>query len=196
MKKIVQLLILCSVLQLSAQQQWELKKSVDQIEIFTRDTPQKSIKEYKAITTVSAPMEAVIHELLTAPAYNDMCESGVSYYLRSPEKDKHLFYAQKSLPWPVRDRDVITLLTVKRISPNKVKLLLEGAPAALPEQDNMIRINELMGYWLLEEMDGKTKVTQVMFIDPNGSLPPFVVNALLVKGPLKTFRELRLAVQP
>ena len=51
-----------------------------------------------------------------------------------------------------------------------------------------------MGHWLLEEMNGKTKVTQQLFLDPEGSLPPFIVNNLLIKGPYKTFTELKNSV--
>ena len=196
MKRLLFILVFLSLGQVNGQEQWKLKKSADGIQIYTRAMAGKSLKEYKAVTTVKAKMDVVLNELLTAPKYNDMCESGVSYYIDSPAEGKHLFYAQKSLPWPVRDRDVITLLTVKKLSENKVILYLEGAPNVLPEQENMIRVTELMGHWLLEEKDNGTMITQKLFIDPNGNLPPFVVNALLVKGPLKTFQELRTAVQP
>ena len=129
MKRNLILLVLLVTSKTFAQQEWKLKKSVDDIKIYTRSTAGSELKEYKAITEVDADLETVLHELLTAPKYNDMCESGVSYYLKSEGADKHLFYAQKSLPWPVRDRDVITRLTVNRISENKVMLFLEGAPA-------------------------------------------------------------------
>ena len=48
-----------------------------------------------------------------------------------------------------------------------------------------------MGFWLLEEKNNKTMVTQQLYLDPEGSLPPFIVNKLLVKGPYKTFSVLQ-----
>ena len=51
-----------------------------------------------------------------------------------------------------------------------------------------------MGYWLLEENEGQTKVTQQLFINPEGNLPPFVINSLLIKGPYNTFKNLRNSV--
>jgi hypothetical protein len=52
-----------------------------------------------------------------------------------------------------------------------------------------------MGFWLLEKIGNTTKVTQQLFINPEGSLPTFVVNSLLIKGPFKTFSELRTTLK-
>ena len=88
----------------------------------------------------------------------------------------------------------VTLLTVTKIDSSSTKLTLESLPDELPKKNKTIRVKKLMGHWLLEEMDGKTMVTQQLFIDPEGNLPPFVVNSLLIKGPFKTFKNLQDSV--
>jgi len=191
MAKIFLLYLLLVPLSNFAQSTWKLKKDTDSIKIFTRSVADKSIDEYKAETIINTSINNVLHELLTAPKYYESCQPGVSYYLKEQSENQHIFYVHKSLPWPIKDRDLITQLTVLKLSNNKIKLVLESLPDELPEKEKTIRIKELMGYWLLEETDGKTKVTQQLFVDPEGSLPPFVINNLLIKGPLKTFSELR-----
>ncbi|RNC88066.1 MAG: hypothetical protein ED556_02435 [Winogradskyella sp.] len=190
MKKIFILIAVFSVFS-NAQTDWKLKKDSNEIKIFTRSLLNESFDEYKAVTTVNVPIKKVVEELLTAPEYFDECKSGISYYLKKKSEDEHLFYARKDLPWPVKDRDIITLLTVIKINDYKYKLKLESLPDAIPEKNKTLRVKKLMGFWLLEEKDRKTKITQQLLVNPEGSLPKFVVNKLLIKGPFKTFSDLR-----
>ena len=177
-----------------AQQHWKLKKDANDIKIFTRATTDSNINEFKAETIILASLDDVLNELLSAPPYFDGCEAGISYYVESNGDDKHIFYAKKDLPWPLKDRDIVTQLTVKKINRSTVKLCLEGLPNELPLQEKTIRIKKLMGHWLLEADGNRTKVTQQLFVDPEGSLPPLIINSLLIKGPYKTFSELHKAV--
>ncbi len=175
-----------------AQASWVLKKNEDHIKVYTRNVSNSKIKEYKAISTLHTSMDHILNELLTAPKYTDSCKAGVSYYVKQLNDTQHVFYAYKDLPWPVRDRDVVTLITVKKISKTKYKLTIEGLPNGIPEKKQMIRIKQLMGHWLIEEKsNGVVMVTQQLFLNPEGNLPAFIVNGLLVKGPFKTFQELR-----
>jgi hypothetical protein len=102
-----------------------------------------------------------------------------------------VFYARKILPWPIQDRDIVSLLTVSHINSSKVKLTIESLPEGVPEQNKTLRIKELMGHWLLEAKGNQTKVTQQLYLNPEGKLPPIVVNTLLIKGPYKTFSTLK-----
>ena len=78
------------------------------------------------------------------------------------------------------------------VQPVDIAEAIEGLPEGIPEREKTIRIKNLMGYWLLEQKaDQETMVTQQLFLNPEGSLPAFVINSLLVKGPFKTFQDLR-----
>ena len=174
-----------------SQTEWKLRKDDNNIKIFTRGLPNENFNEYKAKTEINSPIEAVVKELLTAPSYFENCPSGISYYVKKLNTNQHVFYAHQDLPWPVKDRDLITLLTVEKLSETKYNLKLESLPNALPVKGKTIRIKKLMGYWFLKEKNKKTQITQQLFVDPEGSLPTFIVNKLLIKGPYKTFSELR-----
>jgi len=189
-KYVIYLLLVIPLIGLS-QNQWKLKKEENDIKIYTRSVENLNFDEYRATVLLETSINNVLAELLEAPEYKEGNTPGVSYYVKSISKNQHVFYAKKQLPWPIKDRDVITLLTVKKISDKKIKLSLEGLPQALPKKDKTIRIKNLMGHWLLEENKGKTKVTQQLYLDPEGNLPAFIVNSLLIKGPFKTFSELK-----
>ncbi|OEK09588.1 hypothetical protein A8C32_12860 [Flavivirga aquatica] len=173
------------------QEEWVLKKNTNNIKIYTRHQKDFAFDEYKATTLVNTPINDVLTELLDAPKYYENCPSGISHYIKPIGGNKHVFYAHKEFPWPIKNRDIVTLLTVKKISDKKIKLTLESLPNEIPKKDKTIRIKILMGHWLLEESnDEKTKITQQLFLDPEGSLPPFIVNTLLIKGPYRTFSQL------
>lgn len=174
-----------------AQDHWTLKKEAHNIKIYTRNSKDSKLKEFKAVTMINTALQNILSELLDAPDYYKDCKPNISYYVKELNKNQHVFYAHKDLPWPVKDRDIVTLLTVNTINDNTVKLTLESLPEELPSKNKTIRIQNLMGYWLLEEMNGKTKVTQQLFLDPEGSLPPFIINNLLIKGPYQTFKDLQ-----
>ena len=184
------LLLLTSLVSI-AQTDWTLKKDDNDIKIYTRPVAGETLDEYKATTVVNTKTDNVVSELLTAPRYEGSCEPGISYYIKQLSDNQHVFYAHKPLPWPIRDRDIITLLTVEKISDLKYKLILESFPDAIPEKEKTIRIKKLMGYWLLEADGNTTKITQQLFVNPEGTLPAFVINNLLIKGPFKTFSELK-----
>ncbi len=184
-------IVFCVSVMSHAQQQWQLKKDANGIQIYTRSLPNINFKEYKAVTSLKTSIDVVLKALLEAPKYYENCRPGISYYVKPIEKNKHVFYAQKALPWPIKDRDIVTLLTVEKISAKKIKLTMESLPMEIPEKTETIRIKTLMGHWLLEEKENKTIVTQQLFLNPEGNLPPFVVNTLLIKGPYDTFKELQ-----
>ena len=193
-KNIILILLLCLPILGFSQNEWSLKKEDSHIKIYTRSTSDSNLKEFKAETMINTTSKRILEELLTAPDYYKGCEPNTSYYVKRLEGNQHVFYAHKDLPWPVKDRDVITLLTVEKLNSTTTKLVLESLPDELPKKDKTIRVKNLMGHWLLEEREGKTMVTQQLFIDPEGNLPPFIVNSLLIKGPYKTFKELHKSI--
>ena len=180
---------------INAQESWTLKKNMEGIRIYTRSVEGKNIKEYKAITWVDAPMEAVIQELLTAPVYLNTPLPDVSYLVSEENNSEYVFYVKKELPWPIRDRDVVTSLKIAHKDQKQCKLLLKALPEGLPKSKGILRVKELMGHWLIETSEeGKTKVVQQLFFDPEGTLPDFLVNSLLVRGPFQTFSDLKRSV--
>ncbi|MDY8135118.1 START domain-containing protein [Aquimarina sp. 2201CG5-10] len=188
--KIIYLLILLPILCYS-QSDWKLAKDKKGIQIWVRNYNDSPYKEYKAITYVQTTINNVVNELLDAPKYIENCEEGISHLVKVNHNSEYIFYARNELPWPIKDRDVVSKLNVQKISENKVKLYINAAPEEVPVLKNALRIRELSGYWLLEEKGEGIKITQQLYLNPEGSLPPFITNSLLISGPFKTFLTLR-----
>jgi len=173
-----------------SQTNWEIAKNKEEIQIWVRNYKDSPYKEYKATTQIKTSLKKVIQELLEAPTYTENCEDGVSHLIYIDNME-YFFYVRNEFPWPIKDRDVVSKLTIENISSDKVKLHIEAAYDALPIVKGTLRIQDLSGYWLLEEKDDTVTITQQLYINPEGSLPPFIVNSLLVTGPFKTFLALK-----
>lgn len=191
MKKIYFLFFLVFPLLVQSQHEWKTEKSNKGIKIQVRKTNHSPYKEYKAVTSINTSIDQVLKELLEAPEYMENCKEGISHLVKKNSAGEYFFYAKNEFSWPVKDRDVVSRIRVKRISDTIVKLHIDAAPKEVPQIKNTLRIKELSGFWLLEENDNKVTVTQQLYVNPEGSLPPFITNSLLVTGPFKTFLELR-----
>jgi len=99
------------------------------------------------------------------------------------------------LPWPIRNRDNVSMVQIEKVNDTIIKCNIKAIEQEIPKGKNTIRVNNLEGYWLLEEKDGYTLVSQELFIDPGGTIPAFIVNSLLHKGPYNTFLALKREVE-
>ncbi|MBW1298894.1 hypothetical protein [Aquimarina litoralis] len=190
MQKICFLVLLIPFLNYS-QENWDLVKNKDQIKIWVRDVADSPFKEYKATTIIDTALDNVLDELLTAPAYMNNCQEGISHLIKVTNKKEYLFYVRNEFPWPIKNRDVVSKINVQEISKNIIKLNIDAAPKQLPILKNTLRVQELSGFWLLENQGDHVKITQQLYINPEGTLPPFITNTLLISGPFRTFTELR-----
>ena len=179
-----------------AQNSWELKKNANAIKIYTRTTSSSDIKEFKATTEIDAPLDTILNKLIIGPKYTKNCLPDINYFVEKINKNQSIYYSYKDLPWPAKDRDVVTLLTINRIDNKTVTLTLNGSPYHLPEKDKTIRVKNFTGHWILKEDENrKTSVTHELFLDPEGQIPSFIINTLLVNAPYKLFRDLHKTSQ-
>ncbi|MCK8523603.1 hypothetical protein M0D21_18615 [Aquimarina sp. D1M17] len=193
--KIVYLLTLVIPFIGFSQKDWKLAKDKADIKIWVRDYQNSSYKEFKATTYITTSIDKVVDELLHAPQYVENCEEGVSHLVGVNQNNEHIFYARNEFAWPIKDRDVVSRIRVEKISSNKIKLFIKAAPNELPLVEKTLRIHDLVGFWLLEKDAMGVKITQQLYINPEGTLPPFITNSLLVTGPYKTFLMLRDKLQ-
>lgn len=89
--------------------------------------------------------------------------------------DERVTYDQITPP-VVSNRDYV--VRAKRIVEGaSCRMTFEAANELGPKSpDGWVRVSKLRGYWLFEPVDGgKTRLTYVVFTDPGGSIPAFLV---------------------
>lgn len=89
--------------------------------------------------------------------------------------DERVTYEQITPP-VVSNRDYV--VRARRIVEGaSCRMTFEAANELGPKSpDGWVRVSKLRGYWLFEPVEGgKTKLTYVVFTDPGGSIPAFLV---------------------
>ncbi|MGB1269009.1 MAG: START domain-containing protein [Flavobacteriaceae bacterium] len=175
-----------------SQEQWVLKEQEDGIRVYTRKTRKSSVKEFKAITVFQASIQSVIDKITDAEGLKHWNYKTTESRLIERVSDKEfIIYMYNNFPWPVKDRDHISKLTLSKIDSSSVRIDISSLPNRLPKIEGVIRIEEFSGYWLIEKTVNGIQVTQQMYGEPKGRVPSLIINATLAKAPLYSFKRLR-----
>lgn len=91
-----------------AHEDWELSKSKNGINVYTRQADGAKIKEFKAVVTVTAKMVALETLIETITEYPDwQANIATAKILREVSPTQQYIYYTTDVPWPVKDRDII-----------------------------------------------------------------------------------------
>jgi DNA-directed RNA polymerase beta' subunit len=193
MKKLCFLLLLfSSFLSSYSQAVWELEKDASGIQVYTRKVSVSSIKEYKATTLIKTSLKLLVNKIIDGEHLKDWNYKTTKSSLLEKKSDTEYFvYMYNNLPWPAKNRDHISELKLAIINSSLTKINIKSAPKKLTEKRGVIRVVDFSGFWLLEKTKLGVKVTQQMHGDPGGSLPAFIVNAMLVNAPYHTLKQLK-----
>lgn len=194
-KKSIIIFVLCVLFFFSASYiiaEWKLRKNNHGIKVYTRDFSETAIKEFKAVSTVNASLEilsGIISELEKYPSWLENCASIDILEDRGTEK---ICYMVSEAPWPFEDRDAVYALNVTYNTPKLYGIELNAIPDYIEEKEGMVRIKESQGSWRLQYISSfETKVTYRFFADPEGDIPPWILNLFIVDGPFKTIINLK-----
>ncbi len=97
-------------------------------------------------------------------------------------ENQRLLYQRSSLPWPLWHRDVCMLST--KMEKNGVYYLLYKSVVdeKVPERPKeFVRATVLIGCYAFEAHEGRTKITRVIHLEPNGNIPSSIVNMKAVE---------------
>jgi len=180
-----------------AGQSWDFIKEKDGIKIYTRVEEGKSLKSYRGVTEINAPVEKIftLMEDITNTDWWDKKLTHIKVLLY--EKDKRAqYYLIYDLPWPVIDRDLcvdVTITIDPMTSEHKIKAVaLNGV---IPERRDMVRIKDYRQSWSIIPVS--TEMTHVIlegYVDPAGTIPDWISGMLITESPIKAISGLMEAV--
>lgn len=175
------------------QQTWELAKSGNGIEIFTRTKVGGNVKEFKALTTVETSVkqaEALISDIDRYPNWQDNCEE--AHLIERVDDVTVIARYISETPWPFNDRDIVLRMTRKNKSDGGVLFEIENAPGAYPENEDYVRIPNAGGIWEITPLgDNRCEVNYEFYADPAGNVPNWLVNMFVVQGPYNSFERMK-----
>jgi hypothetical protein len=177
---------------------WELEAhdKDNDIQVFTRTVESSSLKEFKGVTYIKADVAAFVALLLDTEMTTSWMHNVIEFkVVDAPSDTESLIYTVNKTPWPITDRDVYIRSVISADKLGTVTSSFIAEPDFAKKNEGFIRMPELLGTWVFTPMeDGMVEVSYQVHANPGGSLPDWMVNAIVVETPLKTLLNLREVV--
>lgn len=186
----------CVTFSAYADARWELEKNDESsgIRVFTRYIEGSDLKEFRGEmrvkSTLTAPV-ALIEDVRRAPEWVDNCK--VTELIEKLKPGEHIAYMINDVPWPVTDRDIIVhSLTTQDSTSKTVRIDMNARTDVFPENDEFIRITTLSGFWMFTPAaDGYIDVIYQVHAEPNGGIPSWLANSIVVDAPYYTLKGMQ-----
>lgn len=177
---------------------WKLAKDQNGIKVYTRHLDGYAIDELRTELNVKAPMNAVVAVITDANRYSDWiyaCAS--SSILRKISETEQYQYQVNDLPYPFSDRDVCIHFKIWQDDVTKKVFTSSTAePGYIPAKEGLVRLPVFIGgYELTPLEDGSINISYQLKLDPGGSIPDWMANMFIVKGPYESTLKLREMVE-
>ncbi len=176
------------------QDSWTLKTNKDGIAIYTKTIENSNYKGIRVKCSVPATLTqfvAVIMDVNTATEWLYSTKS--STLLKQVSPAEVYYYSEVGLPWPLSNRDFVCHLTVRQDPHTKV-VTIDGpvVPDYIPAKNGIVRVTHSSGKWLISPGDNNTvNIEYTLEADPGGSIPAWLVNLFVTKGPMESFKKLK-----
>jgi len=175
---------------------WTLKRNQEGVSVYTRRVSGSSVLEYKGNVVVDAPMDRAIklfEDDKKVPLW--FFHGSQAREVERPDDFTKVYYFIEKLPWPISNRDTV-FERIKLIDQGsgEIKYTLKSLPDRLPRKKGIVRVIYLKSSWRFIPMSGgRTEIYFQQYARPEGFIPAFMVNQLVIDVPfysLKNFRSL------
>ncbi len=198
MKKVI-LLVFLSLLFINAEAvpDWKLKKETSTLKIFTATINNSDYKAVKVECTVTGNFSQVIAALFDIDRQQEWVYSDKhSKLLKKVSNSELIYYSEVSVPWPATNRDFISHLTVTQPSINIVNIESHAEANFIPEKDGIVRIKNSTSHWTISSLgNNQLRIDYTIQFEPGGSVPVWLTNMFITKGPFETFDKLQERVK-
>ncbi|HTN33866.1 MAG TPA: START domain-containing protein [Marinobacter sp.] len=171
---------------------WKLREEVGNIRVYTTDQDDSSFKAFKAVALLDTPIENLMAVMVNPKSCIEwVLNCSESYGFGKGNFNNRYAYSVNDLPWPVTDRDyVLHIRTHGDKASGEIVMNLDATPNKRAEIPSRIRVNRSGTLYRFIPEGSKTRMIWVQHTDPNGALPGWLVNSLLVDIPVKSLQAL------
>jgi hypothetical protein len=178
--------------------EWKLERSRNNVKIFTRSSEISGVNEVKAETTVNSNLSAIVKLLTDIESYPKwIYQNEKSEIIKQVSDTEYYIYQVTWVPWPAKNRDMITHVKFKQDKKTKTVYMLAVAdPDYIPEKPSYVRIQRYNATWTITPSgDGTVDLINEIAIDPGGGIPSWMANLAIIEGPYTTTLNLRKKIQ-
>lgn len=171
---------------------WSLRKEADNIRVYTIDRDDSSFKAFKAEALLDAPIETLMAVMINPQSCMEWVHNcSESYAFGTGSFHDRYAYSVNDMPWPVTDRDyVLHIRTRGSEATGEIVMDLNATPNQRAELANRVRVDRSDTLYRFIPEGEKTRMIWLQHTDPNGALPGWLVNSLLVDIPVRSLQAL------
>src|SRR5690554_6626621 len=176
---------------------WALQKEVDSIRIYTMAQPGSGFQAFKAVAELNSPIENLMAVMIDPESCKEwVFNCSESYAFGSGNFYDRYAYSVNDMPWPVADRDyVLRIRTHGNASTGEVIMDLNATPGMRAESSSRVRVDRSDTLYHFTPDGDRTLMVWVQHTEPNGALPGWLVNNLVVDIPVKSMQALEAVAQ-
>lgn len=170
---------------------WRLVRNENNIKVYAADSDFSSYKKIRVVATVQGKWEKIIPTFQNIAGYSDwIYATEQAYLIKRISKTEVLYYLETGLPWPAKNRDAAVMMRIADAGDSLV-IYTEGQPNIIPPTDGKVRVPWFKGRWIFKTAgEEKIDILYEFDLDPGGSLPTWIVNMFIDKGPYETILKL------
>ena len=183
---------------IKAQDNWTLSTEHDGINVYTRPTANSKLKAIKISCTIQAGPSQLLAAILDIKTCNEwVYHSKQNVLIKQISPIDLIYYSEVEVPWPSENRDFVVHIQTEQDP--KTKIITVNSPCVpgyREERDGIIRISHSVGKWTITPVTkNQVRAEYVLEVDPLGTIPAWLINLFATKGPLETFKKLKVHVQ-
>lgn len=190
----IYLFFLSSPCLLFSQNDWVLKKEKNGIKVYNRPSKVSRLDDIKVEVDLPGNVFQVAEILSDVEKYPQWAYATKTCDLVKKINDREfIYYSEIEVPWPATNRDFYASFKVSVDSTARsLNVVSIGMKDYRPANKNLVRIPLSKGLWNISTVsDKKVHLVYILQLDPGGSVPTWVMNLFITKGPLETFENLK-----
>ncbi|KPP98163.1 START domain-containing protein [Marinobacter sp. HL-58] len=170
---------------------WSLRKETDNIRVFTVDQPDSSFKAFKAEAVLDVPIENIMAVMANPQSCVEWVHNcSESYAFGDGDFHDRYAYSVNDMPWPVTDRDYVIRIHTRGDRNGEIVMDLNAIPEQREDESDYVRVDKSDTLYRFTPEGDQTRMIWVQHTEPNGSIPGWLVNSLLVDIPIRSMEQL------
>lgn len=175
----------------AASQDWRPRAEKDGVQTWTKKiegSKYHAVRGETILNSTVARLVAVINDAAACIEWADLCAK--SFVQEQVTSREAYIYTLNDMPWPVKDREVLAHVKWMREG-NRVEMQSEAIPGRIDASKGIVRIAQARATWQFTPTeDGRVHAVFEIHMDPNGAIPGWLLNRLVLNSPFNTFSSL------
>lgn len=170
---------------------WKKKIEKEGISVFERTADEGKIKETRTEMVITASPENVLRVMQDIYNYKHWVPNCESSTITRKISEFEFYYYQVFRAPVVKDRDLCAKASIRKTELG-YRVDVVPVPQEVPADANRVRITSFRSSTEIIKLNAKqVSVKQIIYVDPGGSIPAFLVNTTVADAPFNTFKGLR-----